>query len=54
MLRKLDGKNIYVAGGTYLIADQEAGLKIEYSGYSKQVENKRLCVDMILKVPGRI
>lgn len=38
--KKLDGKNIYVAGGTYLIADQEAGLKIEYSGYSKQVEIK--------------
>ena len=41
--KKLDGKNIYVAGGTYLIADQEAGLKIEYSGYSKQVEIKVVC-----------
>lgn len=36
--KKMDGKNIYVAGGTYLIADQEAGLKLEYSGYGKQVE----------------
>lgn len=35
---KLDGKKIYVAAGSYEIAKENSGVKIEYSGYSKQVE----------------
>ena len=35
---KLDGKKIYVAAGSYEIAKENSGMKIEYSGYSKQVE----------------
>ena len=35
---KLDGKKIYVAAGEYEIAKDNSGVKIEYSGYSKQVE----------------
>ena len=35
---KLDGKKIYVAAGSYEMAKENSGVKIEYSGYSKQVE----------------
>ena len=35
---KLDGKKIYVAAGSYEIVKENSGVKIEYSGYSKQVE----------------
>lgn len=35
---KLDGKKIYVAAGSYEIAKENSGVKVEYSGYSKQVE----------------
>lgn len=35
---KLDGKKIYVAAGSYEIAKDNSGVKVEYSGYSKQVE----------------
>lgn len=35
---KLDGKTIYVAGGDYLIVQDNAGVKVEYSGYEKQVQ----------------
>ena len=35
---KLDGKKIYVAAGSYEIAKENSGVKIEYSGYGKQVE----------------
>lgn len=35
---RLDGKNIYVAGGNYEMTKDNSGVKIEYSGYSKQVE----------------
>ena len=35
---KLDGKKIYVAAGSYEIAKENSGVKIEYNGYSKQVE----------------
>lgn len=35
---KLDGKKIYVATGSYEMAKENSGVKIEYSGYSKQVE----------------
>lgn len=35
---KLDGKKIYVAAGSYEIAKENAGVKIEYTGYEKQVE----------------
>lgn len=35
---KLDGKKIYVAAGTYEIAKENSGVKVEYSGYKKQVE----------------
>lgn len=35
---KLDGKKIYVAAGSYEMAKENFGVKIEYSGYSKQVE----------------
>ena len=35
---KLDGKKIYVAAGSYEMAKKNSGVKIEYSGYSKQVE----------------
>ena len=34
----LDGKKIYVAAGSYEIVKENSGVKIEYSGYSKQVE----------------
>ncbi|WP_336533149.1 fimbrillin family protein, partial [Bacteroides acidifaciens] len=34
---KLDGKKIYVAAGSYEIAKENSGVKVEYSGYSKQV-----------------
>ena len=35
---KLDGKKIYVAAGSYEMAKENSGVKIDYSGYSKQVE----------------
>ena len=35
---KLDGKKIYVAAGSYEMAKENSGVKIEYSGCSKQVE----------------
>lgn len=35
---KLDAKKIYVAAGSYEMAKENSGVKIEYSGYSKQVE----------------
>ncbi|MDC2624686.1 fimbrillin family protein [Bacteroides ovatus] len=35
---KLDGKKICVAAGSYEMAKENSGVKIEYSGYSKQVE----------------
>lgn len=35
---KLDGKKIYVAAGSYEMAKENSGVKIEYSGYSNQVE----------------
>lgn len=35
---KLDGKKIYVAAGSYEIVKANSGVKIEYSGYKKQVE----------------
>lgn len=35
---RLDGKKIYVAAGSYEIAKENSGVKIEYSGYNKQVE----------------
>lgn len=35
---KLDGKKIYVAAGSYEMAKENSGVKIEYCGYSKQVE----------------
>lgn len=35
---KLDGKKIYVAAGNYEIVKDNSGVKVEYSGYHKQVE----------------
>ncbi|MDE6489765.1 MAG: fimbrillin family protein [Muribaculaceae bacterium] len=35
---RIDGKTIHMAAGKYEMAQNNTGLKIEYSGYSKQVE----------------